>query len=228
MSNVHILRPNPNDGIANYYDQLIQKHGATAKGVDASSDEALRARWSALSGVMDLSGKTILDIGCGWGKGYLDIDLPHGMPFLKSYSGIDISPKMIEAAKKRFPTVTKRNSPTFEVADLATYEPKDPLTGKPKQFDLVVSQGLFYKLPVDSNGFDKAIKLVDHMFRLSKEAIAISAVCDFPFGASKTELRLDTFGMLKYLRTHTPFVTMRTDHHLGDVVYYAYRNKQGG
>jgi malonyl-CoA O-methyltransferase len=57
----------------------------------------------------DLKGKTILDAGCGTGK-FCTIATEHGASFVK---GIDLSPVMIDEAKKNCPAAT------FECSDLS-------------------------------------------------------------------------------------------------------------
>ena len=57
----------------------------------------------------DLKGKTVLDAGCGTGR-FCEIAVKQGASFVK---GIDLSPKMIEEAKKNCP------QGEFETADLA-------------------------------------------------------------------------------------------------------------
>ena len=56
------------DPVQHYYDQKIQAHGATHRGVDWNSPESQRLRFIQLLKVIELSQPfTINDYGCGYG-----------------------------------------------------------------------------------------------------------------------------------------------------------------
>jgi len=216
MSNVHILSKKPD--IAGYYDDLAQKHGSGYKSADAGSQESLNARYKVLSEVADLNDKTVLEVGCGTGN--LGNYLIKKYPKIK-YTGIDISNKCIEVGKKEYPDLNLIH------ADLCDYQPLGPLTGKPKQYDIILSQGLFYKLPVTKEGVNKVFELITHMVRLSKGTIAFTGVSTHPFGDSKTELRLEPHAILEFVTKFSPFITMKMHYWPGDVCFTVYREKQG-
>jgi malonyl-CoA O-methyltransferase len=69
----------------------------------------------------DLKGKSVLDAGCGTGK-ICELAISRGAAFVK---GVDLSPKMIEEAKRNCPQVK------FECGDLAT-------TGIKEKYDVVI------------------------------------------------------------------------------------------
>lgn len=56
--------------------------------------------FSQATSLAELSGRSILDVGCGLGylKGFLD---EQGVPY-RSYLGVDLSPAMVKGAKQRF------------------------------------------------------------------------------------------------------------------------------
>lgn len=62
--------------------------------------ETQKLVFSRAVSLVDLSGKTILDVGCGLGylKGFLDGE---GIPY-ESYLGVDLSRNMVEGARERF------------------------------------------------------------------------------------------------------------------------------
>lgn len=196
--------------IAKYYNRLAEKHGYSYKTSDGGSWDNLNARYKVLSEVCDLTGKEVLEIGCGHGAlgGYLDKKYK-----LKSYTGIDIADKTIEVGKKQYPHLDLR------VADICKFDPK-------KSYDVVVAEGIFYRLPKSVKGYDRVTELIMHMFRLSKEAIAFSAVCTHPYGSSDNELRIEIGSTFRLLSNFTKFITVRADYHLGDVTFYCYKNKQ--
>lgn len=86
--------------IADYYSQKIQAYGATHQGVDWNSHESQWLRFEQLLRGFQLSSEqtfSLNDYGCGYGA-FID--------YLKSlnadcyYTGYDLSPDMIEAARK--------------------------------------------------------------------------------------------------------------------------------
>ena len=62
--------------------------------------ETQRLLFSRATSLVDLKGKSILDVGCGLGylKGFLD---EQGVPY-KSYLGVDLARNMVKGARERF------------------------------------------------------------------------------------------------------------------------------
>src|ERR1044071_646399 len=91
--------------ISSYYSAKISEFGATAKGVDWNGDASQRVRFEQIAKIM-VSGKSVSvnDLGCGYGalleflyERYEDVD----------YTGVDVSPSMIAAAKAKYPRDTR-------------------------------------------------------------------------------------------------------------------------
>jgi len=208
--------------IAKFYDKLAMKHGATPKAVDAGNQRLLDARYKALSEVCDLNGKSVLDVGCNYGGlgRYLST---RGMT-VSNYTGIDISLRAIQVGNK------ENHDLNLIHADLETYWPVDLLTGGQKQYDVVLAQGIFYKLPNNEEGGKKVLELISHMARLSKFAVAFTSVWS---GMMRTEkipgvTWLSPHSILGYLYTMTPYVVLRTDYidpDDADFCCYAYKGK---
>ncbi len=84
-------------------------------------------RFQTLTGIGDLQGKSILDLGCGLGclYGYLK-----GQGWEGEYTGIDILNLMVEGARRRFPD--------------ARFERRDILQAPPgRKWDYVLINGVF-------------------------------------------------------------------------------------
>jgi SAM-dependent methyltransferase len=84
--------------IENYYSAKLAEHGATPNGVDWNNNASQEIRFNQLCKIIpDIDELfSINDLGCGYGAlmNYLDINYK-----IRSYLGIDISTKMIDAAK---------------------------------------------------------------------------------------------------------------------------------
>ena len=84
--------------IARYYSEKLAEHGESPRGVDWNGEQGQILRFTQLCKIIDVPGPfSINDLGCGYGAlcGFLE---QHHSDF--SYTGIDISEKMIEAASR--------------------------------------------------------------------------------------------------------------------------------
>src|SRR5262249_5782670 len=142
-----------------YYDRLVDQYGHDPRACDASSKESLDVRYRVLSEVMDLSGKSVLEVGAGFGDfgAYL-----RGRFSAVQYTGIDISTRMIEEGRKAYPDLQLYRQSILEV------EPS-------RQFDIVLAQGIFYLL--GDNAEEKMYILIRRMLALAREAISFSTIC---------------------------------------------------
>lgn len=84
--------------IATFYNSRVKKYGYSAEAVGWRSTAQQQLRFKMLTDGLDFSGSSVLDLGCGFGDLY-DFLKKEGMN-PKSYTGIDISSEMCEAASK--------------------------------------------------------------------------------------------------------------------------------
>jgi SAM-dependent methyltransferase len=83
--------------VQQYYDEKIQTHGPTARGVDWNSFESQKLRFVQLLKLIERRDSfTLNDFGCGYGA-LADYLISQGYQF--GYRGLDISPHMIAKAK---------------------------------------------------------------------------------------------------------------------------------
>ena len=191
--------------IAAYYDALAAAHGTGPQAVDASSQESLELRYRVLGDAIDFDGKSVLDVGCGFGglgvhltERYADVD----------YSGIDISEGLVAAGRHAHPELR------LEVGDVLEMPPA-------QRFDAVLAQGIFYLLGDEAEA--KAERLIAAMWALAVECVAFTALSSWATGAvDPQEFRVDPARLLNYCRTLTPRVVLRHDYHPGDVALYLY------
>ena len=82
--------------VQEYYDDKLQTHGATARGVDWNSAESQELRFVQLAKLID-GGRafSVNDYGCGYGS---LVDYLERCSFQFQYTGFDISAKMIAKA----------------------------------------------------------------------------------------------------------------------------------
>src|SRR5690348_4328639 len=90
--------------LVSHYEACLERHGATPRGVDWPSARDLETRFSVMLGLLDsLPGRpVVLDLGCGPGL-LVDYLVASGRLGAVAYRGIDLSARMVEAAKARLP-----------------------------------------------------------------------------------------------------------------------------
>lgn len=185
--------------IPEYYDNLIQLHGASHKALDASSQESLDIRYRILSEVCDMNGKKVLEVGCNFGA--LGKYLTEKYPTME-YVGIDISEKAIELGHKENPGLNLRHC---------------SLENHIGKYDVVVAQGIFYKL----DNVEDMVPMIEQMIGMAEEAVAFCGIDTFGEG---DETRIDPIALSRWFCMGVPFV-MRRDYLPGDTTFYLYRGK---
>jgi SAM-dependent methyltransferase len=120
--------------VAKYYSGKLAAHGETPQGVDWNGVESQQQRFCQLSRIMNPNEPfSLIDLGCGYGAliDYLDT---LGMNY--SYHGYDVSPEMIQSARRLHP---KRDNLSFSIS--ATPE---------SVADYTVASGIFNVMPDNS------------------------------------------------------------------------------
>lgn len=85
--------------VAGYYSDKLEAHGETALGVDWNGEQGQHLRFAQLLKIIDqLGAVSINDLGCGYGALY---DYVRSDFSITSYTGCDVSEKMIDAARRR-------------------------------------------------------------------------------------------------------------------------------
>ena len=118
--------------IQNFYESCLAEHGPVAKGMDWDSVGLVQRFAVMAEGLKNETGHfSILDLGCGVGF-FLDyLKLYH--PELEyTYTGIDVSQKMVDGARGRHPGAD------FRAVDLIKDSALDAFT-----FDYIVINGVF-------------------------------------------------------------------------------------
>lgn len=94
------------DLIAHSYGAAVRARGATSLGVGWSTAEVQMLRLSVLCDLLDAINPaapvTVHDLGCGWGAlwGLLK---ERSAPLISHYTGYDITPDMIQTARRTYP-----------------------------------------------------------------------------------------------------------------------------
>jgi SAM-dependent methyltransferase len=160
---------------------------------------------------------SILDVGCGIGHFYQFLQETKLLDSLKiSYAGIDISPKMIEFAKKKYPKVD------FRTVDLI----KEKFNEK---YDLVVCSGVF-NIRMDDLGQHKETvrKMLSRMYNLcnigvSANFLAQNSIYWASEGIDIESNRYVYFSeeeVLSWIKSISGRFVIRRDYHPGDFTVF--------
>jgi len=146
------------------YEKRLDKYGMDIKTVGWSSISQQLARFEALIQIADLTNKTLLDVGCGFGDLYEYLTRKNIK--IKMYKGIDFSSKMIEIAKDKY---SNSKNAEFEVFNLFESNIDEDFK---KGYDYVVASGIF-SFPIKDNvGYFQ--KMVRKMFEISNFGVGVN------------------------------------------------------
>ena len=112
-----------------WYAEKVARHGYDHRGLGFRTRSSQERRFEALLSLGDLHGRSVLDVGCGFGD-FLAYLRDHGIE--PRYTGLDICEPMVRRCHERF----EGTGATFEVGDVLAWEPRETP-------DFVVASGIF-------------------------------------------------------------------------------------
>jgi SAM-dependent methyltransferase len=150
--------------VIEHYEDALRRKGPVAEGMDWADERSQRLRFAVLAGVCDLDGKRVHELGAGAGH-FHDFLAERGVR--AEYSGSDVSPAMVEAARRLHPGVP------FEVRDVLLEPVADT-------YDVVLCSGVFNVMTVtpESAWKEYVHAVLRRMFAMCTEAMAFNAMTD--------------------------------------------------
>lgn len=198
----------PFQKISLYYDELVKRHGHDPRACDYGRTESQTKKFTVLADMMPLDGKSLLDVGCGFAD-YADyLSERHGEV---TYSGVDLSARMVELARQRHGELDLRVGNICELFE-------------PGQFDVVSANGIFYLLGTDAPSLMQTI--IRRMFDIAKEAVAFNSLSVWASSHEPGEYYADPLETLAFCRTLSPCVVLRHDYLPHDFSIYLYKEQQ--
>jgi len=191
--------------LIDFYEALYIRHGPNYLGSGWPNQKDQIKRFRILTEIADLDDSSILDVGCGFGALY---------EYLKEnfknfeYKGIDISKKIIDAAKKKYPEADFRTHDLIE-KDLSSY------------FDFVLLSGAFNPKLSDNWLFIK--NLISRMFGSCIKGIAFNMFSDKVDYMDKKIHYQNQNQLRKYLQTLTDKIIERDDYMNYEFTVYLYK-----
>ncbi len=138
------------ESLIQHYNKQIAKHGPSIDALQWYSHFTQHTRYEILCHNLPEQIKSICDVGCGCGDLYHYIKL-HNLPL--SYTGIDISAKMIVAAQKAYP------KGIFKCLPINTLSINN-------RFDCTMASGVFNLKMEDHLNY--VLSMIKNMIRISK------------------------------------------------------------
>lgn len=193
-----------NDDLENIhrYSDLHRKYGNDYRALNWGSKESQQKRFQVLAEIGISSGDSILDVGCGFGDFY---DWLNSYFVNITYSGIDITPTMVEAASRRYPGISFQKCDIFDL-------PID------RKFDYIVASGIFVYREQDPERY--MFETIETMWKLAKKGVAFNSLSCWSENKEENEYYADPLNILSFCKKFTRYIVLRHDYHPGDFTVY--------
>ena len=119
----------PEIDTSRWYAEKVARHGFDHRGLGFRTRSSQEKRFEALISLGDFQGRSVLDVGCGFGD-FLAYLRDHGIE--PRYTGLDICEPMIQRCHERF----DGSAAKFHVGDVLEWKPEEAP-------DYVVASGIF-------------------------------------------------------------------------------------
>jgi SAM-dependent methyltransferase len=190
------------------YAQRINELGPTVQALGWRNQQQQALRFSVLAEIGDLAGKSVLDVGCGFGDFY-DFLLKAGIR--TEYTGIDISREVLAEARKRHSGVR------FAEVDLLGDAFDD-------RFDYVVESGIFNHRITDNEQFVQ--KMLKAMYERCEIGVAANMMTSYVDYRDDHLYYYDPETVLHYAKGLSRYATMRHDYPLYEFSVFIYRESR--
>lgn len=194
------------------YGALVSSHGLSFRSLNWGSAEGQQRRFDILAQIGIAPDASILDVGCGTADLLVYL---RATGFTGSYTGVDLTPEMINAARAR------GLDGEFQEGNVLLL---DERARAALRRDYVLASGIFYYRQNAPQSFME--KTLTCLFNLAERGVAFNSLstwADHP--ASRDEFRADPMAILTFCRTLTPWVVLRHDYHTGDFTIYLRRHQ---
>ena len=177
-----------------WYQDNFRRFGTDFRALGFGRRSSQEKRFAAALGLGSFHGRSMLDVGCGFGDFLAYLNERGIRP---RYTGLDITPPMIERCKRRFEGSEAR----FVIGDALGYEPDE-------RFDYVVASGIF---GYAAKGTRQRVRpTVEHLFSLTEIGLAVNFLSGCAPRRSPGRLYVYPWDMLQLALGLTPAV--RLDH----------------
>lgn len=198
------MKPSEKKMLLQLYESRYDQYGYDVRSVGWGNVKSQNLRFKILADIADLSGCCICDLGCGFGDLYSYLMRRFGHV---DYTGIDLSGKLIEEAKRRYPTAS------FEVRDILA----DSLERK---FDYVLASGALSFKMADHELYVE--KMLVKMMELSRKGIAVNFLSSYVDYQLDKNFHFSPEAAFSTAKKITKYVALRSDYPLYEFTLYLY------
>lgn len=196
--------------IIHYHRHRIAEYGIeTVEALGWKEDESQQKRFDVISSVGDLSGCSVLDIGCGRGdlKAYLDRRYA-----AITYIGVDQMPEFITDARRRYEGMVDT---FFYLSDFTT--------AALPPVDYVIACGAMGYRCEDPHFF---LELISRLFASATKALAFNMLDATRFPEHQLLVGHDREKVLAHCKTLSPFVKLVTGYLDDDFTVFMYADRR--
>lgn len=199
-----VLKASDKADIIKLYENRLKRYGVNVMTVGWKDVRQQRLRFKQLTEANDISGKSLLDVGCGFGdlSGYL-----RRQGITVKYTGYDLSSKLIEIAKRRNPS--------------ANFEVKDILSEDFGKFDYIITSGTLNKKLTGNRLY--AARMIKTMFEHCRKGIAFNMFTTLVDFKEDYLYYYSPGDILNTCRKLSRKVIMRDNYPLYDFTFHVYR-----
>jgi SAM-dependent methyltransferase len=177
-----------------WYQENVRRFSYDHRALGFGRRSSQERRFAALASLGSFQGRRVLDAGCGFGDFYAWL-LQRGVR--ADYTGLDITPPMIERCQQRFAGSGAR----FVTSDVLGYDPE-------ADFDYVVASGLF---GYGAHGARARIQpTLERLFAMTRIGMAVNFLSRRATSRTPKRVYLHAGDVLDFALTLTPAV--RLDH----------------
>jgi len=182
------------------YSDLLSKHGDSIRSL-GWQEEGDKVRKGVILSGFDFKGKSILDIGCGYGdlNAYLK-----GIDY--SYTGIDVVPEMINLAKEKYDR-------EFVNIDFSLFEPN-------KKYDIIIASGIFN---VFEGGYALISKYMKKALDMCNEGICFNFLSNKVDWELENHFHSDPATILDMAYRYSRNIVFRNDYMPFEFVIFIYK-----
>jgi len=179
--------------------------------LDYGSKNSQLIKFKVISELMPLETQSILDVGCGLCdfQQYL-LNSHHGRPNEFFYTGIDVTPKMVERAKQKY-----GSDINVICSSLDRYRTNN-------RYDIVIANGIFY---LEDDGMQAMRASVSKMFGLATKGVIFNSLSLYAKHKESNEFYADPVRVIKeVVLPHTNQYILRSDYHERDFTVAMYKD----